>query len=413
MATEIRELDAGDWDEWYGGLARAFGGPREAPEQRALDRALCEIDRSLAAWDGGQVVGSATAFSFRMTLPGGAPVPTAGVSMVHVAATHRRRGVLRALMRRQLDDLRARGDEPLAALTASEPPIYGRFGYGLASRMLSVEADTVRAGLRVPSAAGEVRLRAVADPADALAACEEVYARQVPCRAGMLQRRPGWERLGLQDPPGDRQGGSPLRCVLAEGDGGEVRGYARYAVALHHDDRGAHDGRVRLDEVEALDPAAYAALWRFLFDIDLTVTLTARNRPVDDPWLHLVEDWRMCRLRFRDALFVRPVDVGRALAARTYSADVDVVLDVADDFCPWNAGRWRLSGDTGGATCGRTREPAELSLSVRELGAALLGGETLAALAGAGRVRELREGALAAASRAFATDLAPWLPHSF
>ncbi|GAA3304104.1 hypothetical protein GCM10020295_54370 [Streptomyces cinereospinus] len=129
-----------------------------------------------------------------------------------------------------------------------------------------------------------------------------------------------------------------------------------------------HDGTVVLEDVAALDPAAEGALWRFLFDIDLTTTLTVRGRPVDEAWQYQVSDIRRCRTRLRDGLYVRLVDVGAALEARTYQAPVDVVLEVADDFCPWNAGRWRLSGDAKGAVCARTRDAPDLALSIRELG---------------------------------------------
>ncbi len=170
---------------------------------------------------------------------------------------------------------------------------------------------------------------------------------------------------------------------------------------------------MRLEDLAALDPASEAALWRFLFGIDLMTTLTVKGRPVDDAWQYLVSDIRRCRPRLRDALYVRPVDVGAALAARTYRIPVDVVFEVADDFCPWNAGRWRLSGDAKGASCERTSDAADLALSVRELGAAYLGGVPLTAPAAAGRVRELRAGALAEASVAFGSAVAPWLPHGF
>jgi len=140
----------------------------------------------------------------------------------------------------------------------------------------------------------------------------------------------------------------------------------------------------------------------------------ARGRPVDDTWQYLVSDTRRCRPRLRDSLYLRPVEVGAALEARTYAAPVDVVLDVEDAFCPWNTGRWRLSGDTKGAACERTTDAADLALSVRELGSAYLGGVSLAALGAAGRVRELRAGALTEASVAFgAAGPAPWLPHGF
>ncbi|MBN0046328.1 GNAT family N-acetyltransferase [Streptomyces actuosus] len=408
--ADLRVLQKDDWDPWYDNLLRAFGGVVETAEERALWRALSELDRFIGAWDGDAVVGTAGAFSFRMTVPGGAVVPTAGITAVSVAATHRRRGVLTSMMRRQLDDVRGWG-EPLAVLTASEPAIYGRFGYAAASYEVSAEIDTARVSLSVPAGTDGVRLR-YAEPADVLDACEAVYARVVTRRPGMLARhRPGWERLGLLDPESARDGASALQCVVAERDG-EVVGYARFRTRMGWGVSG-HDGTVALKELAGLDPAAEAALWRFLFGIDLMTTLQVRGRPVDEAWQHRVSDIRRCLPRLRDGLHLRLVDVGAALAARTYQAPVDVVVDVEDAFCPWNEGRWRLSGDPKGASCERTRDTPDLSLSVRELGAAYLGGVSLASLAAAGRVRELRQGAVQEAAVGFGSAVAPWLPHGF
>ncbi|MFE1794321.1 GNAT family N-acetyltransferase [Streptomyces sp. NPDC059525] len=412
MALDTRVLQADEWDVWYDHLELAFGGVPESPEERTLYRSLTELDRSLGVWDGGTCVGSAGAFSFRLSVPGGAVVPAAGVTMVGVAPTHRRRGVLTSMMRRQLDDVRAAG-EPVAVLTASEPEIYGRFGYGTASYDLVVDIDTTRVRLDVPPGADAVRLRLV-DPLKALDDCERVYAALVAGRPGMPARQPGWERQGLLDPESHREGASPLKCVVAEDADGVVVGYARYRVRPDWEPSGS-DGKVLVGEVDAVDPAAYAALWRYLFEIDLTWHVRAYRRPVDDPLLHLVNDVRRIRARQRDALHLRVVDLPGALEARGYGAAVDVVLEVEDAFCPWNAGRWRLTAgaEGSGVRCVRTQDAAELELSVRELGSAYLGGVTLASLAGAGRVRELRPGALREASRAFAGDVAPWLPHNF
>lgn len=405
-------LDASEWDVWYATLERAFGGVEEAPEERALWNDLTEYDRSLGAWDGGGCVGTAGAFSFRMVVPGGVVLPVAGVTMVSVAATHRRRGLLTAMMRRQLDDVRARG-EALAVLTASEPAIYGRFGYGIGTLALSLEIDTQRVRVAVPRGGDDVRLRFAA-PVAVGAVCEAVYERVVTRRPGMLWRAPGsgWQRLPLLDSPAERQGGSPLQCVLAE-RAGEVVGYARFHNKPSWD-RSGPNGTILLRDLEALDPGAYAALWRFLCEIDLTSSVVARSRPVDDPVQHLVSDIRRCQAQLRDGLHVRLVDVGAALRARAYRAPLDVVLEVADDFCPWNAGRWRLTAEAGkDVCCERTTGPADLALSVAELGAVYLGGGNLMSLAGAGRVREVRGGALAEASAAFGSAVAPWLPHGF
>jgi predicted acetyltransferase len=409
MTTDLRVLRQAEWNVWYDNLIRAFGGVPESSEEREVFDALTEYDRSLGFWEGDQCVGTAGAFVFRLTVPGGASVPTAGVTMVSVAATHRRRGVLTAMMRRQLDDIRSWG-EPLAVLTASEQEIYGRFGYGIGTFQLNAEIDTARVKLSVPPGTDDVRLRYAA-PAEVLDACEAVYARVVPTRPGMLARQPGWERLWVLDPESERHGASPLQCVVAERDG-EVVGYARYRVTPKWGPSG-HDGTVTTEDLEGVDVPVHGALWRFLFGLDLTTKVRTRGRPVDEGWQHLVSDIRRCSLRVVDSLHLRLVEVGAALEARTYQAPVDVVFEVEDAFCPWNEGRWRLTGDAKGAVCVRTEEAADLALSVRELASAYLGGTSLTSLAGAGLVRELRPGALAEASVGFGSAVAPWLPHGF
>lgn len=192
MTLEMRVIQADEWDVWYDHLELAFGGVPDSPGERDLWKSLTDTDRSLGVWDGDACVGSAGAFTFRLSVPGGATVPAAGVTAVGVSPTHRRRGVLTSLMRRQLDDIRA-GGEPLAVLTASDPAIYGRFGYGPATYALALEVDTTRVRLSVPEGTDAVRLRLV-DPQQALADCERVYAALAPTRPGMLARQPGWRR---------------------------------------------------------------------------------------------------------------------------------------------------------------------------------------------------------------------------
>ncbi|WP_436736853.1 GNAT family N-acetyltransferase [Streptomyces sp. BBFR102] len=409
MTSGAEVLRAEDWEQWYSLLELAFGGVPEAPEERELYQRLTEPERSLAVWDDTEVVGTTGAFTFRVSVPGGRLAAAAGVTMVGVAPTHRRRGILTTMMRRQLDDVRARG-EALAVLTASEPEIYGRFGYGIATMKVSAEIDTAQVRLTVPEGTDGVVLRR-ADPREALKVCEELYARQVAGRPGMLARAPGWEEQAVLDPPSRRDGGSPLQCVLAERDG-EVVGYTRYRTRPAWT-AGGPDGTVAVQDLEALGPAVYAALLRYLCGLDLMRTVGLANRPVDDAWQYLVSDVRRCVPRLRDELQVRLVDVGGALRQRSYRVPLDVVLEVSDAFCPWNEGRWRLTADAGGAACERTGAEPDLALSVRELGAAYLGGVPLSGLAAAGRVRELRPGTLARTSAAFGSDLAPWLPHGF
>ncbi|MFI1012968.1 GNAT family N-acetyltransferase [Streptomyces sp. NPDC020965] len=408
MTTELRVLRPTEWDAWYGTLGLAFGGIAEPDEKQKLIQQLTDYERSLAVWDGADCVATAGTFGFRVTAPGGAAVPMAGVTMVSVAATHRRRGILTSMMRRQLDDIHAWG-EPVALLTASEPEIYGRFGYGTASWHLNADIDTTRVRIEAPVGTDDIRIRRV-PPVDSMDTIEALYARRVPTRPGMIVRLPGWEKLMLLDSPADHPGASPLQCVFAELDG-DVIGYALYRIIPSWENAGPN-GAIEVQDLEALTPAANAGLWRYLFGIDLMTRVRMRNRPVDDPWQHFVSDIRRCGLRVIDGLHARLVDVGGALAARTYRTPVEVVLDVEDAFCPWNNGRWRLSGDEKGAVCEPTRAAADLALPVGALASAYLGGTALTALAAAGRVEERTPGALTAAAVAFGSDAAPWVPHN-
>ena len=156
-------------------------------------------------------------------------------------------------------------------------------------------------------------------------------------------------------------------------------------------------------ELFAADPEAYARITGSCWTSISPATVEVRSRPVDDPLLHLLADRAAPGRRSRDALYVRLVDLDRALGLRTCPTPVDVVLDVRDAFCPWNAGRWRLSGDASGAICARTSDPADVALSATELGAAYLGGTSLGTLARAGRV-EMTRGSLAVVDRAFRNE---------
>jgi predicted acetyltransferase len=219
----------------------------------------------------------------------------------------------------------------------------------------------------------------------------------------MIDRPGRWWDHRLHDPPGRREGAQALRAVLAGDDG-----YAIYAVNRRHDDDGPA-GEVVVRELVATTVEARAALWAFLLDHDLTRTIKWDFAPVDEPLRLMVTDPYAVNMTVEEALWVRIVDVEAALGARAYADDPDVVLEVADDFCPWVAGRYRLAG----GACTRTDAAADLALDAATLGAAYLGGVPLGELAAAGRVAELTPGALERASRAFRGDVAPWVPEIF
>jgi predicted acetyltransferase len=379
------------------------------PELVELEREVLDGARQIGAHDGDTLAGIAAAYAYRLSVPGGV-LPAAAVTWVGVLPTYRRRGVLTALMTSQLRAVHDSGTEPVAILWASEPQIYGRYGYGLATRKLSLRVPRDAQALHpsVP-ADGRLRLRLV-DPADwkPLAA---VYESVAAARPGVPERDEPWWRHAVRDVPALRHGKSELRCVLAEDDAG-VRAYALYATEQRWDE-GFGSGEVAVRELLAADPAALAAVYRYLFDLDLMGRIELWNVPVDDPLLHWLQNPRKAGPKLGDGLYVRLVDLARALESRVYSAPAEVVLDVADRHCEWNAGRWRLTAGPAGATCRRTGDDPDLAVDVADLGAAYLGGTTLAELALAGRLAELRPGSLAAASAAFSHAPAPWCPAIF
>jgi predicted acetyltransferase len=393
---QIRTGTADDWEAISDLLGMAFHGGTD-PAERAVEGSVFEPERSLVAEDAGTIVGHAAAYTRELSVPGGA-VPAAYVSLVGVAPTHRRQGLLTRLMRQQLDDIAATGHEPVAVLWASEGKIYPRFGYGLAGQRLTldVELSEIRPP-QTPRAPG-AKLRLV-EPANAIADFAKVYEQLRLERPGYASRDDRWWRFVLSDLESQRNGMTALHGVVHDTPDGPT-GYALWRVREGWDMSGP-DAAVRVHEVVAADPATYAALWRLLLTIDLARNTSYGFGSLDEPLIHLVDEPRRLGARMMDSLWVRIIDVGRALEARSYAADVEVVLDVTDAQLPRNTGRWRLTVAAGSVTCRPTDDPADLSCTALELGAAYLGGPALGALAAAGRVGELTPGALASASAAF------------
>jgi predicted acetyltransferase len=331
---------------------------------------------------------------------------------VTVAPTHRRRGVLTAIMRRQLAELHEQQREPVAALWASEGSIYGRFGYAPASLRGSLGGRTERLRLRpgVDLGTGRVDLVDVETYRPAAAAVYDAARRSVP---GNLARDEHWWTRRLRDDPEERHGATERRYLLHTESDGTVTGYAAYRMTGEWTDDGQPDGTLTVEEVRSLTPQAYAALWKVLLSVDLVRTLKVPMASVDDPLRQLLADPRALTSRAFDGLWVRLVDVGPALSARRYPAPIDMVFEVRDPFCPWNDGRWHVWGHPAGAFCDRTDRDPDLVLDIEALSAAYLGGTSLATLQAAGRVTEISPGAVTLASTAFFWPVTPWCPEEF
>lgn len=398
----IRTLAEADVDEFLRVIEGAFLADLR-PENHAVDRDLIEPERFHALFDGDTLVGGGGVLTRDMTLPGAGPTPVAAVTAVGVAPDQRRRGGLRTLMRIQLHDLHEAGGEPVAALWASEGGIYGRFGYAVAARRARL-AVSCSAKYRAGVPTGRVRLL---DAKVAAPVLHQVYARVAPRRVGWISRpESGW-RAWLHDPEHDRHGTSAYRFAVVDD------GYVVFRVKAGGDDRGPRF-EVRVHELVAATPHAHATLWRFLLDLDFGTEVVHHNVAVDDPLPLLLANPRAAVATVSDCLWVRLVDVDRALPARRYAAPCELALEVTDALCPWNAGRWRLKvGADSTAQVRRTDAEADLRCDIAELAATYLGDTRWTALAAAGRVTELRPGAVLAASRSFTGDTAAHCPEVF
>jgi predicted acetyltransferase len=389
-------------------LAKAFYGIGQYfgrfPQEDMLDRwtRIIETERMHAAFDGGEIVGGAGAYTYDMSVPGGS-LPCAGVTVVGVYPTHRRRGVLRSMMEAQLRDVHERG-EPIAALWASEETIYGRFGYGLAAWAGEIKLPREWSSFAKPlERRGQVRF---VTPDEAKELFPPVWDELRKQRPGVFARTPAWwEVRNLRLPP--EQEANPKRFVVLELDGA-VAGYAIYRTHLEFE--GAVS-KARTEVIEAIGttPQATAELWRYLLDIDWSATITCSLLPPDHPLFLLLANPRRLFYAFADSLWVRLVDVGAALSGRAYAGEGRVVVEVRDAVCPWNEGRWALED----GTASRTDDAADIALDVDVLGSAYLGAVSFGELRSALRLEELVPGAVERADALFARRPLPWCPEIF
>jgi predicted acetyltransferase len=373
-------------------------------------KAVFEPERNFGFRVGERWVSTCGAYSRVMTVPGGT-VPTAAVTVVTVHPTYRRRGLLTAMMQHQLEDIHQRGVEPVALLWASESLIYGRFGYGHATPRLRLSGQT-RSTAYLPGvdvgagSVGEIERN------EAIPVIKSLHAKLLADRPGSLDRSEAWWANSLYDPEPWRNGATAMRYALHYNAVGKPDGYLNFRTKGGGDSTGPAS-EVEILHNDAADPGAYAALHRFALDLDLVRTFAKRSASVHDPLRYLVADPRAIKTELTDGTYVRLVDVRRALEARTYPAELDVVIGVSDPLLPQNDGAIRVEAGPGGAKISKARRKPDLSLDVRELGAIYLGGVSLNALRHAGLVQERTRGAVSATAAAFSWPRAPFCPDFF
>ena len=398
MDIDIRPIVQDEFPAYLRATARAFGG-------HALDEYIERYSKAfvpgrwVGAFQGSDLVGGASSVPSSIGVERGA-LPVAAVEDVTVLPTHTRRGIMTRMMDHQLRDLYERG-EPIAALWASESIIYGRFGYGVGSFHEQWKISRPHTGfLRPVASPGAVEF---VTPSEAAALFPDVFRRAIQGRPASIDRpQTSWDAV-LADPERDREGASAFFHV-AYRNGGVAEGYAAYRT---------RKGVLSIWETMSATDTADSALWQYLFGVDLINAIEAYKRPVDDPLPWMLADPRRLERRPTQALWVRLVDAAHALEGRRYMRHGRLVMEVEDQFCPWNHGRYELDCGPDGARVKRASASADLAISVADLAACYMGSVRPSALAQAGRLEERTDGAAARADAMFATRLAPWCPYAF
>jgi predicted acetyltransferase len=425
MSTEIRKVKPDEMADYLKVLPYANGLPHWEPFPAAWHAGpeawpppnAPASPAQLAAWAGelvlashfhpqaafadGRIVGGSAMISFEITVPGNRQVPLGGVTSTAVVATHRRRGLLRQMMQAMFDEARERG-EPLAGLSASEGSIYGRFGYGPATRRTRWEIERTQARFRTPRAPGGSL--EITDAETARRAWRAVHDAVRVSRVGELSATPDkWSDLS------DTSSGTagPRRHLVHRDPDGSIDGVANYR--LPWSPRIEEAGTLVVEGLQAASDDAYQAMWQLLLDFDLTRKAVAAPRPSDEPLRWMLDNPRAMRVtRQSDSLWIRLLDVRAALQARTYEVGGTIVLGIeSDPMCPGNEGSWRLDGGPDGAVCTRVTTTPDLVVDLQALGSLYLGGMSAALLASAGRIHGDRK-YVSLLSRMFRTDPEPF-----
>ncbi|MER6999156.1 GNAT family N-acetyltransferase [Streptomyces sp. NPDC000410] len=412
----IRTVTEAEVRDWLRAMATGFLQSPVIEESEAADRAAhMDLARTRGAFDGGRCVGTYRSFSQQLTTVGGAFVAANAVTQVTVAPTHRRRGILTRMITEDLAEAKERGDT-VSTLIAAEYPIYGRYGFGPAARVTEWEIDVPRSGLDPhwsgPAGGGRVDL---VDADDVRKAGPGLYERFRARQHGATDRDERWWRVNTGEVRKPSRPWTEPYHALYRSAAGEVEGLLTYTVDTRWNDAGQPANTAKVESLIAVTTAAERALWEYACSIDWITKVHSGARAPDDLLPLFLPDQRAARIvTHADFLWVRLLDVVRALQSRTYEASGSLVLDVRDDGAAGPVGgRFRLDATPEGAWCVPTTESADLVLGAGELGALYLGGESVIRLAAAGRVDEERAGAAARADAVFRAGRLPWCPDMF
>ncbi|MEJ8635835.1 GNAT family N-acetyltransferase [Streptomyces sp. MS2.AVA.5] len=414
MTVDTRIATESEYPDWLRALATGFLRPSAiTDEEIALRRAHTDLSRVRGSFDNGRCVATYRTFEQQLTVPGGGTVAANAVSNVTVSPTHRRRGLLSRMMTADLAEAKERGDV-VSTLIAAEYPIYGRYGFGPAAWLTEWSVDVPRTGIDPrwsgPSDGGRIDL---VDGTDVRKLGPELHQRLAAVQPGFVSRDERWWQLhtGQALPPGDPWT-EPFYATYRAASG-EIEGLLSYRADDHWGDTKQPLNTASVRELLALTPAAERALWHFVCSVDWITTVKSGSRAPDDLLPLLLPDPRAARiLTHADFLWVRILDVVRALEARTYEGSGTLVLELHDRM-GLAGGRFRLDASPEGATCAPSADAPDLTLDIAELGTLYLGDESAARLTALGRVEENTAGAARVADGVFRTSRRAWCPDVF
>ncbi|MEU0275199.1 GNAT family N-acetyltransferase [Streptomyces sp. NPDC006307] len=415
-SVDVRTVTESEFPDWLRAVRTGFLVPPVIPPEEEVKRRLAHFDlaRTQGAFDAGRCVATFRSFAQELTAVGGAPVAASGVSQVAVSPTHRRRGLLSRMMDAELRASKERG-EAVSTLIAAEYPIYGRYGYGPAASLTEWTVDVRRAGLDPrwsgPEDGGRIDL---IDAPEFRKIGPDLHNQVRAVRHGMVSRSElSWQARTGAVPQPDGQPFTEPFYALYRSPSGEVEGYAAYSCDDHWDDGKQPMNTATVRDLIALTPAAERALWRFVCSVDWVTLVKSGYRAPDDLLPLLLPNPRAARVTtYADFLWVRILDVVRALESRTYGTSGSLVLELRD-AAGFAGGRYRLDASPEGATCAPTSASADLTMDIAELGTLYLGDESAVRLAALGRVAEDTPGAAARADLLLRASRRPWCPDVF
>jgi predicted acetyltransferase len=409
---DVRAITEAEYPEWLRALRAGFLREPVVPEaELEARRRRFEPGRFIGAFEGDRCVATFRSFAQEVTAVGGRLVAADAITAVTVTATHRRRGLLTRMMSQDLAAAKERGDV-LATLIAAEYRIYGRYGFGPATSATEWTIDVPRAGLdpRGPDLDGG-RIDLV-DPDDVRKVGPELHDRMRRATPGAISRDDWWWQLDTGAVRTDPKWTEPFFALYRAADG-TVEGLMAYEVDDKWADTMQPSNTASVRGLIASTPAAERALWHYLCSIDWVMRVRSGRRAPDDLLPHLLPNLRAAGVTQQsDWMWVRILDVVRALEARTYDVEGALVLEVVDGS-GMAGGRYRLEASPYGASCTATTASADLTLDVRELATLWLGDESAVRLAALGRVREDRAGAGREADALLRTSRRPWCPDMF